>query len=150
MLKDQLKEDLKQSMLNKDSNKTSTLRMLISAIGYYEIEKGGAGYSATDEDVLTVIQKQVKQRNDSIEQYKLAGRQELVDKEQSEVDILSVYMPDQMTHEEIVEIVKKTIESTGATGIADLGKVMGSVIQQTKGKADGGLVSKIVKDELSS
>ena len=84
MLKQKLRDELKQSMLAKDAVKTSVLRMTLSAIGYYETRKGGAGYEATDEDVLTVIQKEVKQHKDSIEQFGNGGRQDLVDKETKE------------------------------------------------------------------
>src|SRR5581483_72828 len=97
MTKQQLKDELKQSMLAKDELKTSVLRMLISSIGYYEIEKGGAGYQATDEDVLTIIQRQVKQRQDSIAQYKAGNREDLAQKEEKELAILQTYMPAQMS-----------------------------------------------------
>lgn len=149
MTKQQLQEELKQSMLAKDAVKTSVLRMLLSGINYYEIQKGGAGYQASDEDVLSVIQKEAKQRRDSIEQFKNAGRQELVDKETKELEILQKYLPQQMGEDEIREIVKQTIREIDATSIADMGKIMGALMPKTKGKADGGLVSKIVKEELS-
>lgn len=149
MQKQKLQEALKQSMLAKDILKTSVLRLLLSAINYYEIQKGGAGYSATDEDVLAVIQKEAKQRKDSIEQFSAAGRQELADKETKELEMLQKYLPAQMAEDEISEIVKQTIREIGATTIADIGKVMGALIPKTKGKADGSLVSKIVKEKLS-
>ncbi len=101
MTKENLQNELKGSMLSKDELKTSVLRLLLSAINYYEIQKGGAGYSASEEDVLTVIQQQVKQRKDSIEQFKNAGRQELADKETKELEILQKYLPAQMSEEEI-------------------------------------------------
>jgi uncharacterized protein YqeY len=82
MLKQQLRDQLRESMLAKTTDKTAILRLLISALTYYEIQKGGAGYEASDEDVLAVVQKEVKQRKDSIEQYQNAKRQDLVDKEQ--------------------------------------------------------------------
>ncbi|MBI2431188.1 MAG: GatB/YqeY domain-containing protein [Candidatus Levybacteria bacterium] len=148
MQKQKLQEALKQSMLAKDILKTSVLRLLLSAINYYEIQKGGAGYSATDEDVLAVIQKEAKQRKDSIEQFSAAGRQELADKETKELEMLQKYLPAQMAEDEISEI-KQTIREIGATTIADIGKVMGALIPKTKGKADGSLVSKIVKEKLS-
>lgn len=148
MTKAQLQEELKKSMLAKDELKTSVLRMLISAIGYYEIEKGGAGYTATDEDTMTVIQRQVKQRQDSITQYKAGNRQDLADKEQKELEILQTYMPEQMGEEEIRTLVKEAIAQTGASSMQDMGKVMGALMPKVKGKADGGLVSKIVKEEL--
>lgn len=150
MQKQKLQEELKQSMLSKNETKTSVLRMLLSAINYYEIQKGGAGYGATQEDVLTVIQSQAKQRKDSIEQFKSANRQELVDKEQAELEILSTYLPAQMNEEEIIKLVKEVITKTGASTMVDIGKVMGILMPSVKGKADGNLVNSIVKKELTS
>jgi len=149
VLKKDLQEELKQSILARDELKTSVLRMLLSAINYYEIQKGGAGYQATDEDVMSVIQKDAKQHNDSIEQFKNAGRQDLVDKESEELEILKQYIPTQMNEEEIKKLVEEAIAQTGATTITDMGKVMAALMPKLKGKADGGLVSKIVKDSLT-
>ena len=149
MNKKKLQEELKQSMLARDELKTSVLRMVLSAINYYEIGKGGAGYEATDEDVMEVIQKEAKQHNDSIEQFKNAGRQDLVDKETKELEILKAYLPAQMNEEEIKKLVEKTISQTGASSIQEMGKVMAVLMPKLKGKADGGLVSKIVKDSLT-
>lgn len=149
MLKSKLQEELKQSMLARNVTKTSVLRMLLSAVGYYEIQKGGAGYEATDEDVLTVINKEAKQRNDSIEQYGNAGRQELVEKETEELELLKAYLPAQMPEDEVRKIVEETIQEVGATTMSDMGKIMGALMPKTKGKADGSLVSKIVKEALS-
>src|SRR6185436_5406054 len=109
MTKQQLQDELKQSMLAKDSVKTSVLRMVISAIGYTEIQKGGAGYEATDEDVMSVIQKEAKQHRDSIEQFKNAGRNELVEKEEIELAILEKYMPEQMGEDEVRKLVVDAI-----------------------------------------
>jgi uncharacterized protein len=148
MLKQKLQDDLKQSMLARDELKTSTLRMLKSAIGYYEIEKGGAGYEATDEDVLLVINKQAKQRKDSIEQFNAAGRQELSEKEMKELAILQAYLPEQMGEEEIRKLVDEAIAQTGASGPSEMGKVMAALMPKVKGKADGSLVSAIVKEKL--
>ena len=148
MLKQKLQEELKQSMLAKDSLRTSVLRMLLSAINYYEIQKGGAGYEATDEDVLSVIQKEAKQRRDSIEEFKKANRPELVEKEEKELEMLQVYLPQQMSEEEIKALVKEAINQTGAKTMADMGKVMGALMSKIKRKADGNLVSKIVRDSL--
>ncbi|RJQ36110.1 GatB/YqeY domain-containing protein [Candidatus Microgenomates bacterium] len=150
MLKQQLQEELKASMLARNELKTSVLRMLLSAVGYYEINKGGAGYQATDEDVLAVIQKEAKQRKDSIEQFNDAGRQDLSAKEEKELAILQTYLPQQMSEEEIRKLIKEAIAQTGATSIAEIGKIMGALMPKVKGKADGSLVSKIVKEELSS
>ena len=150
MNKQKLQEELKQSMLARDELKTSVLRMLLSAINYYEIQKGGAGYEASEEDVLTVIQNQAKQRRDSIEQYTAAGRQELADKEQKELEILKAYLPEQISEEEIKKLVAEAIKQTGASSIQEMGKVMGFLSPKIKGKADGGFVSKLVKESFSS
>ncbi len=149
MLKQKIQDELKQAMLSRNELKTSVLRMLKSAITYYEIQKGGAGYEATDEDVLSVIQKEGKQRRDSIEEFKKANRQELVDKETEELEILQTYLPAQMSEDEVKRIIKQVIEQTGAKSIADMGKVMGTLMPKVKGKADGNLVSKIVRESLS-
>ena len=158
MNKQKLQEELKQSMLAKDELKTSVLRMLLSAINYYEIQKGlprrvkagGAGYSATDEDVLSVIQSQAKQRKDSITEFEKAGRQELADKEKKELEILSIYLPEQMPEEEEKKLVDEAVKETGASTMADMGKVMGALMPKVKGKADGNLVSNLVRQKLSS
>ncbi len=149
MSKQELRDQLKTSMFAKDELKTSVLRMLLSAITYYEINKGGAGYEATDEDVLSVIQTQIKQRRDSIEQFEKGGRPELAEKEKKELELLQVYMPAQMSEDEIKALVKEAISQTGAATMQDMGKVMGALMPKTKGKADGSLVSKIVKEELN-
>lgn len=150
MTKQALQEELKQSMLAQTALKTSVLRMLLSGINYFEIQKGGAGYTATDEDVMTVIQSEAKKRRDSIEQYTNANRMELADKEKEELEILSRYLPEQMGEEEIRILVDEAIKQTGASSISDIGKVMGALMQKTKGKADGGVVSNIVKEKLAS
>ena len=126
------------------------LRLLLSAINYYEIQKGGAGYTATEEDVLSVIQKEAKQRRDSITEFEKAGRQELVEKEKSELKILEAFLPAQMPEEEVRNIVEQTITETGAATIADMGKVMGALTPKLKGKADMGLVSNIVREKLNN
>ena len=149
MNKQKLQEELRQSMLAKNELKTSVLRLLLSAINYYEIQKGGAGYTASEEDVLTVIGNQAKQRRDSIEQFKAAGRQELADKEQKELEFLNAYLPAQMGEEEIKKLVDEAIAQTGASTMADIGKVMGALMPKVKGKADGNVVGKLVKESLS-
>ncbi len=148
MLKEKLQEDLISAMKEREEIKVSTIRMLKSAIGYLEIQKGGAGYEANDEDILSVINTQVKQRRDSIEQFKNAGRQELADKEIKELAILQTYLPEQIEEDEIRHLVEEAISQSGATSAADMGKVMAALMPQVKGKADGSLVSKIVKEKL--
>jgi len=148
MNKAQLKEELKQSMLARDAEKTSTLRMIVSALGYYEIEKGGAGYEATEEDIEAVLQKQAKQRRDSIEQFKAGGRDELVEKETNELKIIESYLPQQMSEDEVKQLVDEAVATTGASSPSDMGKVMGALMPKVKGKADGSLVSRLVKEKL--
>ncbi len=149
MTKKDLQDELKASMLARDELKTSVLRMVLSAINYYEIQKGGAGYEANEKDVMVIIQKEAKQHNDSIEQFKNAGRKDLVDKESKELEILKQYIPTQMNEEEIKKLVEETISQTGAKSIQDMGKVIGALMSKLKGKANGSLVSKIVKDSLT-
>src|SRR5258706_4656057 len=147
--KQQLREELKESMLAKDALRTSVIRFVLSGITYYEIKKGGAGYEATDEDVMAVINKEVKQRHDSIEQFEKAGRVDLVAKEKGELAILETYLPEQMGEEEVKKLVDEAVTTTGATNPQDMGKVMGALMAKVQGKADGGLVSRIVKEALT-
>lgn len=148
MTKQVLKQQLKQAMLAQDKERTSVLRLLLSSIGYYEIEKGGAGYEANEEDVLTVLQKEVKQRRDSIEQFKAGRRPDLVDKETNELKLLQTFLPEQLSEEDIKKLVQDAIAKTGAVTLKDMGKVMGVAAPQMKGKADGTVVSRIVREKL--
>lgn len=150
MTKQDLQQKLKESMLAKEELKTSVLRLLLSAINYYEIQKGGAGYEATEEDVLSVIQKEVKQRRDSIEEYKKANRPELAEKEQKELQILQEFLPEQMSEDDVKKIVDETLAELKPTGMQDMGKIMSALTAKLKGKADMGIVSRLVREELSS
>lgn len=150
MDKQKLRDELKQSMLARDELRTSVLRMLLSAINYYEINKGGAGYEASEEDVLSVIGSQAKQRKDSIAEFEKAGRQELVDKEKKELEILQAFLPEQMSEDEVKKIVEETLTETGAKTMQDMGKLMGALSGKLKGKADMGMVSNLVKQTLTS
>lgn len=149
MNKQTLKDQLKESMLAKDELRTSVLRFILSGITYYEINKGGAGYEATEEDVMAVINKEAKQRKDSIIEFEKAGRQELADKEKAELAIIEKFLPEQMGEEDIKKLVEEAVVATRATGPQDMGKVMGALMPKVKGKADGGLVSRLVKEKLS-
>ncbi len=149
MLTETLQADLKASMLARDELRTSVLRMFKSAIGYYEINKGGAGYNANDEDFMTVLNIQVKQRRDSIEQFISGGRPELADKERQELEILQKYLPAQMSEAEVATLVADAVQQTGAKTPQEMGKVMGVLMPKVKGKADGTLVSKLVKEALN-
>ena len=148
MLKDKIQEDLKAAMIAKDAAKLSAIRMLKSAIQYYEIQKGGAGYEASDEDVIDVVGKEIKKRRESIELYKLGGREEQAASEEAEVEVLQIYLPEQMGEDEVRALVKEVVEQTGATTPQDMGKVMGALMPKVKGKADSSLVSKLVREQL--
>ena len=157
MLKDKIQGDLQKAMIAKDELRLSTLRMLKSGIQYFEIAKslpagrrGGAGYEATDEDVIEVTGREIKKRKESIELYKKGGREELAQNEQKEIEILQNYLPEQISEEEVRKLIKETISQTGASTIADIGKVMGTLMPKVKGKADSTLVSNLVRTALSS
>ncbi len=138
--------DLTTSMKAQDSARTSTLRMVKAAMMNRQIEKGG---QLDDEEVSKMLRSLVKQRRDSIEQYEKAGRQELVDKEASEIVVIEAYLPKAATREEIEAIVADAITSTGGSSMKDMGKVMKATQAALAGKnADGRLVSEIVKAKL--
>lgn len=144
-IKAKLSEDMKTAMKAKDSARLSTIRMLNSSIKNKEIDQRR---DLAEDEVMAVISTAVKQRRDSIEQFKTAGRQDLVEKEEAETAILLSYLPQQLTEDEIRGIVKSAITETSATSGKDMGKVMKVIMPQTKGKADGGLVNKVVKELL--
>lgn len=150
MTKQKLQEELIEAMKAHDEVKKSTVRMLMSSINYYQIEKGGAGYEATPEDILAVIEKEAKKRRDSISEYGKAGRQDLVDSETAELKILEAYLPEKMNEEEVIKIIEETIGEVGATSMADMGKLMSALNGKLKGKADMGIVSNLVKSKLTS
>ncbi len=150
LLKEKIQEDLKGAMIAKNEESLSTIRMLKSALQYFEIQKGGAGYEATDEDVLEVVGREIKKRKEAIEMYEKGGRAELAEKETKELELLKGYLPQQLTEDEIREIVKNAISQTGASSIQEMGKVMGAIMPLTKGKADGQIVSQIVRENLGA
>ena len=133
-------------MLDKNDLVRGTIRMFLSEVQRFEIDNKE---EVDDAKALQIINKMVKQRNDSISQFKEGGREDLADKEQQEVEILSKYKPEQLSEEDITEKVKSAIEETGAESMQDIGKVMGVLKSALAGSADMGLVSKIVKDQLA-
>jgi uncharacterized protein YqeY len=141
-----IKNDLKQAMLDKNDLVRGTIRMFLSEVQRFEIDNKE---EVDDTKALQIINKMIKQRNDSISQFKEGGREDLADKEQQEVEILSKYKPEQLSEEDITEKVKSAIEETGAESMQDIGKVMGVLKSALAGSADMGLVSKIVKDQLA-
>lgn len=149
MQKQKIQDDLKAAMLAKDVERLSVIRMLKSAIQYHEIQKGGAGYEATDEDVLEVVGREIKKRRESIEMYKKGNRPELAEKEEAELAILQTYLPEQLSEDIVRTLVEEAVKQTGATTMQDMGKVMAALMPKVKGKADGNLVSTLVREKLS-
>ena len=141
-----IEEAVKVSMKNRDKETTSTLRMAISELKKEEIDKK---IDLEDEQVIQILQRMIKQRKDSYSQFSDAGRNELAEKEQNEINILSDFLPEQLSEEELNLIVTEVIKETAASGPQDMGKVMSSLKQKIQGNADMGLVSKIVKENLS-
>ena len=141
-----IEEAVKVSMKNRDKEITSTLRMAISELKKEEIDKR---IDLEDEQVIQILQRMIKQRKDSYSQFLDADRNELAEKEQNEINILSDFLPEQLSEEELTVIVTDVIKETAASGPQDMGKVMGSLKQRIQGNADMGLVSKIVKENLS-
>ena len=141
-----IKSDLKQAMLDKNDLVRDTIRMFLAEVQRFEIDNKE---EADDAKALQIINKMIKQRNDSISQFKSGGREDLADKEQEEVNILSKYKPEQLSEEEVTAKVKDAIQDSGASSMQDIGKVMGVLKSSLAGSADMGMVSKIVKDELS-
>ena len=133
-------------MLDKNDLVRDTIRMFLSEVQRFEIDNKE---EVDDAKALQIINKMIKQRNDSISQFKDGGREDLADKEQQEVEILSKYKPEQLSEEEIAEKVKSAIQESGAESMQDIGKVMGILKSALAGSADMGLVSKIVKDQLT-
>ncbi|MBU1137058.1 GatB/YqeY domain-containing protein [Patescibacteria group bacterium] len=173
-LKEKIQAEVKKAMLDRNALEVSTLRMLLAAVLNKEKEKRaklskeapiqdrdpdqsvGKKYlekleqlsKLNDDEVLEVISSEVKKRKDSIEQFGQAGRNDLVEKEKKELEMLMKYMPEQMPEDEIRKIVKEKIQELGLGGKNEIGKLMGAIMPQLKGKTDGSLVSKIVSEEL--
>jgi uncharacterized protein YqeY len=145
-LQKKLMEDLKQAMKAGDTVKRSVIRLTMAAIKNAEIAKQKA---LEDSDVLGVIAKEIRQRKESIEAFKLGKRPELVAQEEAEMAILEGYMPAQMSRDEIVAEARKVIKEVGAGGLGDKGKVMPSLIAKLKGKADGRVINEVVTELLS-
>ncbi len=146
VLKEKIMDDVKTAMKSKDQLKLNALRFLQAAIKNREIEL--RPNAINEEEVLGVIKKMVKQRKESIEQYTAAARQDLVDQESLELQILEQYMPAQMGREQIEKLVAEVISSTGAKSVKDMGNVMKEVIARAKGSADNKTVSEVIKSKL--
>jgi uncharacterized protein YqeY len=146
MLKDQIQSDLKTAMLAHDEARVSALRMLISAVRYSQT---GREEDISDTDVIAVIQKELKKRREAAESFRTGGRDELAQKEEAEAQILMGYLPEQMSDQELTEIVEGAITEVGASSMTDMGKVMGMIMPKVSGKAEPSRVSALVKEKLS-
>jgi|SRR3954447_16779579 uncharacterized protein len=146
-LLERLNNDMKQAMKNKEKDKLSVIRMVKASLQNEAIKLGTTELS--DDAELTVLSREVKQRKDSLHEFDKAGRQDLVDKLRTELEVLELYLPEQLSEEELSEIVKETINEVGATSKAEMGKVMAAIMPKVKGKADGSLVNKFVQQHLS-
>lgn len=146
-LLDRLNEDMKQAMRAKDKDTLSVIRMVKASLQNEAISHGVSELSEDQE--LSVLSREMKQRNESLKEFKNAGRDDLVEKLEKEIEILKVYMPKQLSEEEVEELVKETISELQATSKKDFGKVMGAIMPKVKGKADGSVVQKLVQKHLS-
>ncbi|HFC8522419.1 TPA: GatB/YqeY domain-containing protein [Neisseria subflava] len=146
-LKTQLTEDMKTAMRAKDQVSLSTIRLINAAIKQFEVDERT---EADDAKVISILTKMVKQRKDSAKIYTEAGRQDLADKENAEIEILNRYLPQMMSAEEIKTVVEAAIAETGASSMADMGKVMGVLKTRLAGKADMGEVNKVLKAALTA
>src|SRR3954454_16421523 len=147
-LTQRIDSDLKDAMRAKDANKLGVLRMLKSALKYAAIEKGGAEGELDDTEATQVIRKQVKQRQDSIESFEKGGRAELATKEKEELTLLSLYLPQAMSGEDLATAVRDTITEVGATSRAQMGAVMKALQTKLAGRADGKSLSQEVQRQL--
>lgn len=146
-IKEQITADMKAAMRAKDSARLSALRLLLAAIKQREVDDKA---EATDDLITGVIGKLVKQRRDSVVQYQAADRADLAEKEQFEIDVLSVYLPQQMSEDEIKAVIDEAVSQAGVTGMAAMGKVMGAVKAKCAGRADMSKVSALVKAALTA
>ena len=145
-LADSLQKDMIAAMKAKDKEKLSTVRMLKAAVSN---EKINAGHDLSPEEEIAVLSRELKQRKDSLDEFKNAGREDSVKQLEKEIEVVQSYLPKQLSEDEVKDIVQETINEVGATSKADFGKVMGAVMPKLKGKADGKLVNETVKSLLS-
>ena len=145
-LKEQITEDMKSAMRAKEAERLGTIRLLLAAIKQREVDER---ITVDDAGIIAIIEKLIKQRKDSIEQFQKAGRTDLVDQESKELAILQAYMPAQLSAAEVQSAIQKVIADLGASGPQDMGKVIGALKVQLAGKADMGMVSGLVKAALA-
>lgn len=145
-LKDRLLEDMKNAMKDKDKIAKDTIQMVRAAI--LQVEKDNK-VTLNDEDIIGIIAKEVKKRNDVLPEYKKGGREDLIEQLNREIEVLKGYLPEQLSEQELDELVRATIEEVGASSMKDMGKVMAAIMPKTSGRADGKTVNSLVKKYLS-
>lgn len=146
-MRERILNDLKEAMKNQDKELLSVIRMVKGAISLDEIDKKR---ELNDDEIIDVISKQIKTRKESIVEFEKGNRTDLIEKTNSEIEILNKYMPEQLSEEEIMEEINKVFEEINPTGMSDMGKIMGKVTPVFRGKADMSFVSKIIKEKLSN
>jgi len=147
-LKETISAHMKEAMLKKDAERLGTLRMIKAKLLEKEVEKRVTPEGMTAEDEMQVLLSSAKMRKESIEEFEKANRKDLADKERAELEIIKEYLPKEMTHEEIVKLVGELATKLGAQTQKDFGKLMGAVMKELRGKADGKIVQEVVKERL--
>ena len=145
-IKDQINADLKEAIKSQNNAKRDALRGLMAAIRQVEVDKQK---DVSDDDVVAILQKEAKNRNETIDAFTQGGRPDDAQQERLELAIIEQYLPEQLSHEELEAMVENAIAQSGASSVQDTGKVMGLVMQQAKGRADGKVISQIVREKLS-
>ena len=149
VLREQINESIKSAMKSKDKQRLSTLRLVSSAIKYAEIEAERTGRTLSEDDILSLLQKMIKQRQESVDIFDKAGRKELADQERGEIEVIKGFLPQQMSEAEAGEAIGAVIKEIGAQGVKDMGKVMAALKQAYAGKMDFGKASGLVKTLLT-
>lgn len=146
-LLEQLDQDMKTALKNKEKTRLSVIRLLKAALKNEEIK---LKRTLTEEEIVTVLSREMKQRKESLEEFTKAGRDDLIQQLKEEMEILQAYLPEQLSEDELKRLISQTIAETGASSMADMGKVMGAIMPKVRGRADGALVNRLVREMLSS
>jgi len=144
---EQLTEDMKSSMKAQDADRTGVLRLLRGSLKNEEIK---VGHGLSDDEALKVLQREAKQRRDSVEAYQAAGRTDLAEREEAELTVIKSYLPEVMSEDELAKVVDEVVAEIGATDAKQMGAVIGAVLKRVGARADGGAVSKLVREKLAS
>jgi len=145
-IKQRITDDMKNAMRNKDKDRLATIRLAMAAFKQIEVDERK---ELTDQDVLTILDKMVKQRRESIKQYQAGNREDLAEKEQAEIAVLQDYLPQPLSEAEITTLIEEAMQATGASSMQEMGKVMGQLKPKLQGRADMGAVSQLIKQKLA-